>query len=91
MSLFHDLKYIFKPSFWIMNESYSEGVEKILQHIIKNNIKPSMMSEHELHFDNFEVWIKNYPYAFGTIDKIQGRASRKTIEEFNNYIADLLI
>jgi hypothetical protein len=73
-------KYIFKPSFWIMNYSYNKEVDRLML---------SLLSKYSFtDFDGYtamlgdvEIWTTNYPYSSMYPRSVtNARASRSTIE-----------
>lgn len=86
-----DLKYVFKPRFWLMNNPYSHSWDKHLNEFMDSGQKISRRCNYLVSINNVHVWISNYPYAFARPFipyKIDIRPSRRTIERFRNFIDD---
>lgn len=85
------MKWIFKPSFWIMNERYSEAHDKFLNRLMANN-KFVMISKCRAKLGNVEVWIANFPYGVGIYDlSNNSRPSRNTIYKMGKKLEDDII
>jgi hypothetical protein len=68
-----NLKFIFKPMYWLMNNPYSEGWDDLLNHLMiqyKDDYVLGHVNDGKIYtikFGDFVVWVQNYPYAFGTL------------------------
>lgn len=85
-----DLRFIFKPSYWIMNHQYSERWDCRLNELMEKHDfvldRPNPISGVILtaFLGDVEVWVANHPYAsFRQYDLFgrHGRPSRDTIEK----------
>ena len=89
VSFIRNLKYIFKPSFWCMNESYCGIVDAILRDVIDNDRVVKFDNYRAITDNGLKLWVANYPYSFGMPSKTKhARASRYQIERFNKYLAN---
>lgn len=74
LNFIKNLQFIFRPNYWIMNESYSKGWDELLNHLmtehkddyVLGDVNPLDGKIHTVSFGDFVVWVENYPYAFGT-------------------------
>jgi hypothetical protein len=74
-----------------MNESYSKGWDKLLNHLMTEhkddyvfgNVNPLDGKIHTINFGDFVVWIENYPYAFGTPYEVPGDYVKK-VPQYRN-------
>ena len=75
------LQFIFRPSFWIMNRSYSKDIDKIMIELL-SKYDFSEVKTHTAKLGNIEIWIGNRPYSTMIPYELingKGRASRLTI------------
>lgn len=78
-TFFKNLQFIFRPSFWIMNESYSELHDKTLNALM-DKYPFTDIGYYTAYLGNVEVWIANYPYSVGIRGQHnRSRPSRLTI------------
>jgi hypothetical protein len=57
--------FIINPHWWLMNDSYNEEWDRKLNHLL-DNYKLKDIGEHTGVLNDTGVWIRNYPYAYGT-------------------------
>jgi hypothetical protein len=72
INIIKNLKFIFMPNYWIMDDYYSEQWDEKFQELAeKYDFVPD--NEHECEFGSrtytvflgeYRVWVGNYPYAF---------------------------
>ena len=96
MKFIKSLQFIFKPSFWFMNDEYSKQVDSTVNKIIDEDLIVLFDAYYADTGKGIKVWIKNYPYAYATLHtyisgqwsstKIDGRPSRLTILRFRKYV-----
>lgn len=81
------IQFIFKPSFWIMNEPFCPIHEAKLVSLMREH-KFTNIGRHTAMLGDTEIWISNYPYAVG-IDKLCrfSRPSRLTIKRLMRKIS----
>ncbi len=82
------LKIIFIPAFWMMNYKFSEEWDTIVNNLM-DNFEPNnfKLTEYTATFYGTEIWIRNYPYAYGrTYKGTTVRPSRFTIIKLKNFI-----
>jgi hypothetical protein len=80
------MKFIFMPSFWVMNESYSEVLDHAIIEAINQN-KVVFLGYYYSSIGELKIWTANYPYAFGTA--YNRRPSRLTIQRLHAHIRKL--
>lgn len=87
------LKFIFKPSYWIMNYSYSREWDKTLNQLIDDNYYFDEITGCTASIKGHIVWITNHPYASFRIycPDIDVRPSRLTIERAHNHLIKSII
>jgi hypothetical protein len=88
INFIQSLQFIFRPKYWIMNESYDAAWDKKFQELAENHhFVPDCSCNLKREFGNrtytaiigdYRVWVSNFPYAFFSY-------SGKTDE---NYIAN---
>ena len=103
-----NLQFLFRPNYWVMNNRYSKEWNELLNHLM-DNFEPVLSEPNPLdgriytvRFDKFNIWVENYPYAYGTPyevstelrNKYHGdfssvRPSRLTILKLRNLVKDL--
>lgn len=85
-----NLQFLFRPTFWLMNYPYDKKWDKQLNELM-DKFEPEFDRPSSIDgkiaivkFGGCQVWIENYPYAYGTpydfyrsVDKV--RPSRLTI------------
>lgn len=91
-----NLQFIFMPNYWSMLYPYSEEWDMVLSHLMETQ-KPEIPPQNSLDqlyytvfFGEIEVWIQNYPYAYGgpyiNQQKKKMRASRLTMLKLNRIV-----
>lgn len=75
------------PSFWIMNYPYNEGWDKALNEAMDNKAMVFKQGACRIELDGLEIWVANYPYAYGTNTVSGIRPSRRTVNRLASYIA----
>jgi hypothetical protein len=85
-----NLQFLFKPQYWSMNYEYNKEVDKIINDLLdKYELKfkpityPPYKDEYVCMLGNVEIWVRNIPYAFGTLHGTElsdYRPSRLTIQ-----------
>lgn len=79
MNFLKSLQFIFRPSFWLMNEPYSPAHDALLNKLMDEH-DFSDVGSHEAKLGSVYVWISNYPYGVGLYDMSHhSRPSRLTI------------
>jgi hypothetical protein len=75
------LKFIFMPSYWIMNYPYSREWDIKLNELLDNH-EFTEIGHYYAKLGNANIWITNHPYASMTLRNpdIGVRPSRLTIE-----------
>ena len=81
-----DLKYLFKPSMWDMHLPYSPTWDAFVLKAIANG-DVWRGGEHVAIVGGRDVWVANYPYAFGRPWPGTVRPSRRTIELLRDALA----
>lgn len=76
------LKFIFKPSYWVMNENYNPAIDKIMSKLIDNH-DLVIIDSYTAKLGDHTIWIANQPYCcfYFYPKKLSGRPSRLTIEK----------
>lgn len=78
-----NLQFLFRPSFWLMNHSYSELHDKKLNALM-DKYPFTSINCYTACLGNVEVWIANYPYGVGIYGMCRySRPSRLTIVRMN--------
>lgn len=76
---------VIHPSFWTMNYSYNKEVDLIIEIVINKELFGSNDS-YTMKVENLpRIWLKNYPYAYGTIAGLVGRPSIRNILRLKKY------
>lgn len=76
-----NLQFIFKPSYWLMNEPYSIMHDRLLNELMDNH-KFTKMDRFTAILGNVEIWVSNYPYNVGIRSlSSNSRPSRLTIKK----------
>lgn len=81
-----DLKYLFKPSMWNMLYTYSPSWDAFILKAISNG-DVWRGGPHIALVGGRDVWVANYPYAFGKPEPGCVRPSRRTIELLRDALA----
>lgn len=86
-----NMRYLFKPSYWIMNNAYSKELDEYMINLAYNN-KFESVSSYRAKLGGVSIWIENHPYASMIPENLSGvRPSRRTIEALHKkYIKDTL-
>lgn len=82
-TIIKNLKFIFKPSYWLMNDSYSEEVDEIVNKLLDKYEMTIIENGYEVKLGNAIIWLANRPYGSGTLYETSlrnYRPSRLTIE-----------
>ena len=89
--LIKNIKYLFKPKFWVMEHPYSKHWDIKLNEMLdkENNVK--IVSDFTARVGGMDVWIGNYPYAYGNPKTLDIRPSRATIERLHKAVIKALI
>lgn len=68
------------PRWWVMNNIYNEKWDRELNNLL-DNYKLKDIDKYTAVLNGIEIWISNYPYAYGTVhtNGHYGRPSRSTI------------
>ncbi len=68
------------PRWWVMNNIYNEKWDRELNYLL-DNYKLKDIDNYTAALNGVEIWISNYPYAYGTVhtNGHYGRPSRSTI------------
>lgn len=76
------LKFIFKPSYWFMNDLYDKRVDLIMQKLL-DKYEFTEINDYYAKLGNAQVWIANMPYCVHFEDNklCNLRPSRLTIEK----------
>lgn len=78
-----NLQFIFKPSYWLMNDDYSKELDLIINKLLDDN-DFIITSKYVAKLGKFNIWIGNRPYACMVFDSesyFRGkRPSRLTIK-----------
>lgn len=80
-----NLQFIFKPSYWIMNESYNKYWDAVFKDLMDKH-DFIYIDQYRAKIGNAVIWIKNHPYASMTLfnndglHSFPGRPSRLTIK-----------
>lgn len=82
MEFILNLQFIFKPLWWIMNESYFKKWDNQLKYLL-DNYDFTDIKHHTAKLNGIEIWTSNHPYSsfmpYGA-GKSNFRASRLTIK-----------
>lgn len=74
------LKFIFKPRFWIRNFYTNETLSWFINDSLDKGLKIKFKSTCTCELNGKILWVANYPYAFGTIEGVEGMPDRLTVE-----------
>ena len=79
------LKFIFKPSFWVMNYSHNPALSEWIENSLEAGQEVKIVNEglYQFKINGVEFWGHNYPYAFGITSTVSGRPSRLLIEKLH--------
>ena len=77
-----NLKFIFKPTYWLMNDPYNEEVDEIVNKLL-DKYKMTIVNDYTVKLGEATIWVANRPYASGILYGTyleNYRPSRLTIE-----------
>jgi hypothetical protein len=78
------LKFLFKPSYWLMNDPYSKEIDRVVSELLdKNELTDLDYMECIASLGKIQIWVGNRPYACGQLWNpiiFNCRPSRFTIE-----------
>jgi len=86
------LQFLFKPSYWIMNNSYDSACDQIMIRLL-DNYEFTRITRHTAFLGGHEIWIANHPYASMLPCAItqNARPSRLTIQRGKKKLDEALI
>ena len=84
--LLKNIKYLFKPKFWGMEYPYSRPWDFMLNEMLNEEDNVKIVSEFTARVGGVDVWIGNYPYAYGNPKPLSIRPSRATIERLQEEV-----
>jgi len=84
--LLKNIKYLFKPKFWTMLYPYSRSWDIKLNEMLDRENSVEVVSEFWARVGGIDVWIGNYPYAYGNPRILDIRPSRATIERLQEEV-----
>ena len=68
------------PSFWIMLEPYSPGLDRFVNHSLDQGQVPERVDYYHATLNGKTFWVANWPYGYATTQGF--RPSRATIIRF---------
>lgn len=71
------LRVIFSPIHWIRNASTSHVLDEFILNALKNP-RFEYVSRYVVKLNGLDIWIRNYPYAYGSMDKYDGSLPSRT-------------
>jgi len=79
------LQFIFRPDYWVMNNSYSKELDKFMNDLL-DNYEFESINEYTAKLGGITIWISNVPYAAmipyeREIHNLDIRPSRLTIKK----------
>ncbi len=77
-NFFRNLQFIFRPKFWLMNDSYDKDWDNEFNRLLYEHTF-SDIDEHTAKLGDTEIWIANYPFACFRKRYADKRPSRLTI------------
>lgn len=77
--------FLFRPSWWIMNYTYSAEWDKQLTLLLDQHTFTNI-SEYEATLGGVKLWVSNHPYGSMRPDILRVRASRATILRAHNQL-----
>src|SRR5690625_4096875 len=84
--LLKNIKYLFKPKFWVMSHPYSREWDIKLNELLDKENNVRVINECWADVGGMKVWICSYPYGFGTPKQLEVRPSRATIERLQEEV-----
>ena len=84
--LIKNVKYIFKPKFWVMLYPYSRQWDIKLNEMLDKENNVRVINEFWGDVGGIKVWISNYPYGYGDPKTLNIRPSRATIERLHKAV-----
>ena len=74
INFFANLKFIFMPHYWIMNDGYDKAWDKKFRELVEtHDFEPDCDLDQEFgnktytaFLGEYRIWVCNYPYAFFT-------------------------
>lgn len=63
MRLIKKLRFLFMPSFWIINNPISDDWDNELN-LMLDHLEISIANEYYCKIGGVEIWIENYPYGY---------------------------
>lgn len=72
------LRVILNPVWWMRNHLTNRDWDRALRRAINGNPVVSNMNEYTVLINGVEVWISNYPYAYGSPRHTKALPSRRT-------------
>lgn len=77
-----NLQFIFKPSYWLMNQRYDESVDIIMNGLM-DKYEFTNITDYTAYLGDTEIWVCNQPYACMVPRSLlsTARASRLTIQK----------
>ena len=73
------LRVIATPSCWLQNYTYSSLWDRELRRMLDKGDKIVIVDNYYVKIGGVEVWVENYPYAYGRPNGIEIRPSRSTV------------
>lgn len=86
-------KYLFRPSFWLQNTETDLVWDKKLNELLDNE-KIQDISYATVTIGKLEVWIGNYPYAYGSLynrNDLTGLPKRSTRERLRQEVLKFVL
>ena len=82
------LRVIFTQYCWIQVDQYSPEYDRWIRSSLKNPVF-KYSSAYYIFLNGKKIWIKNYPYGYGTIHS--GRPSRRTMFRLKDAVDNYLL
>ena len=81
-------RYLFRPSFWISNNHTCIVWDAELCELMDDDADVSTINKFTVKIGNYQVWVGNYPYAFGSNhdNPYHSLPKRRTRERLLKYI-----
>jgi hypothetical protein len=59
-----NLQFLFRPNYWVMNYSYNETWDTVLNHLLdSHDFVIQDDDKYVATLNGFEIWVTNHPYA----------------------------
>ncbi len=85
------MRFIFKPTYWIMNNPYSRLHNLALKKLLDLH-EFTDITEHTAYLGDTEIWITNNPYCVGIRSLTNtSRPSRRTIFKMNKALESAIV